>query len=75
MKLGQFVEPNSGIGHVGLVDGGEVIDLSQGEGAPRSVYDIYYSAGGDAGEAFDATVLRLAESAGAATDGVAHAHA
>ena len=65
MKLVQFVEPNSGIGHVGLVDGGEVIDLSQGEGGSRSVYDIYYSAGGDAGEAFEATVRRLAESAGA----------
>ena len=66
MKLVQFVEPQSGDGHVGLVDGGEVIDLSQGEGAPGSVYDIYYSAGGDAGDAFEATVRRLAESSGGA---------
>jgi len=66
MKLVQFVDPKSGDGHVGLVDGGEVIDLSQGEGDPRSVYDIYYSAGGDAGDAFEATIAQLAQSSGAA---------
>ncbi len=46
MKLLQFADPQSGA-HVGLVSGGEVVDLSQGSGAPRTLYEIYYNCGGD----------------------------
>ena len=46
MKLLQFIDPQDGQ-HLGLVDGDEVIDLSQGSGAPRSLYDVYYNGGGD----------------------------
>jgi len=46
MKLLQFIDPQDGQ-HLGLVDGDEVVDLSQGDGAPRSLYDVYYDGGGD----------------------------
>jgi fumarylacetoacetate (FAA) hydrolase family protein len=44
MKLLQFADPQP---RVGLVSGGEVIDLSQGPGAPRTLFEIYYDHGGD----------------------------
>ena len=46
MKLLQFVEPGDGM-HVGLVDGEQVLDLTGGAGAPRTIYEIYYDLGGD----------------------------
>ena len=46
MKLLQFIDPQDGQ-HLGLVDGDEVIDLSHGSGAPRSLYDVYYNGGCD----------------------------
>ncbi|MSR82296.1 MAG: hypothetical protein EXS58_05145 [Candidatus Latescibacteria bacterium] len=46
MKLLQFADSQSGA-HVGLVAGGEVVDLSQGSGAPRTLFEIYYNCGGD----------------------------
>ena len=46
MKLVQFIEPGDGM-HVGVVEGDEVLDLTSGEGAPRTVHEIYYDGGGD----------------------------
>ena len=49
MRLLQFRDPASDRPqHLGLVDGEEVIDLSEGDG-PGSVYELYYSGGGDTG--------------------------
>jgi 2-dehydro-3-deoxy-D-arabinonate dehydratase len=45
MKLLQFVDPKDGQ-HVGLVDGEQVIDLTQTAAAPVSLYEIYYKHGG-----------------------------
>jgi fumarylacetoacetate (FAA) hydrolase family protein len=50
MKLVQFVDPQDREGgglHVGLVQGKEIIDLTQAPPGPRTVYDLYYQAGGD----------------------------
>ena len=47
MRLVQFADPESGTQHLGLVEGEEVVDLSQGTGAPQSLHDLYYGAGGD----------------------------
>jgi len=47
MRLVQFADPASETQHLGLVEGEEVVDLSQGTGAPQSVHDLYYGAGGD----------------------------
>ena len=65
MKLVQFWDSAADGGRVGLVDGDEVVDLSQGDGAPRSVYDIYYGCGGDA-DGLEGAVNRVAEAAGSA---------
>ena len=46
MKLVQFIEPGDGL-HVGVVEGGEVLDLTSGEEAPRTVHQIYYDGKGD----------------------------
>lgn len=46
MKLLQFFDPKDG-GHVGLVDGDEVIDLTQCGPRPKSLYEIYYDHGGN----------------------------
>ena len=46
MKLLQFVEPASGKQHLGIVEGEDVVDLSDGDG-PSSVYEVYYDKGGD----------------------------
>ncbi len=46
MKLLQFADPQSGA-HVGLIAEGQVLDLSQGPGAPRTLFEIYYDCGGD----------------------------
>ena len=47
MRLLQFRDPASARPeHLGLVDGDEVIDLSEGDG-PGSVYELYYGRGGD----------------------------
>jgi hypothetical protein len=51
MKLLQFIDPASADSrhdprHLGLVEGDEVIDLTDG-GGPASVYDLYYGGGGD----------------------------
>ncbi len=62
MKLLQFIDAQDGQ-HLGLVDGDEVIDLSQGEGAPRSLYGVYYDGGGDE-VGLVAAVQRLKEAAG-----------
>jgi 2-dehydro-3-deoxy-D-arabinonate dehydratase len=59
MKLLQFIDPqDGGQVHVGLVDGEEVVDLTQTSEAPRSVYDIYYEQGGDE-VGLEAAVRRL----------------
>ena len=48
MKMLQFIDPqDQGLVHVGLIEGEEVIDLTQSPAAPRSLYDIYYGKGGD----------------------------
>ncbi len=47
MKLLQFFDPHNGGSHVGLVDGEEVVDLSQAGAAPDSIHAIYYRHGGD----------------------------
>ena len=48
MKLLQFIDPqDGGQVHVGLIEGEQVIDLTQTPAAPHSVYDIYYRQGGD----------------------------
>jgi 2-dehydro-3-deoxy-D-arabinonate dehydratase len=50
MKLLQFINPQdpvAGGAHVGLVEDGELIDLTRGPEAPRTIYDIYYGRGGD----------------------------
>ena len=47
MKLLQFFDPEDGVQHVGLVQGEGVIDLTHTAAAPHSIYDIYYSHGGD----------------------------
>jgi len=44
MKLVQFADPQP---RVGLISGGEVIDLSQGAGPPRTLFEVYYDCGGD----------------------------
>ncbi len=46
MKLVQFADLRDGQ-RVGLAVGGEVLDLTQAPGAPRSVWEIYYQCGGD----------------------------
>jgi hypothetical protein len=47
MKLLQFRDPDSTRSRrLGLVDGDEVIDLTDG-GGPGSVYELYYGGGGD----------------------------
>lgn len=47
MKLLQFVDPESTPTHrLGVVDGEEVLDLTDG-GGPASVYELYYGGGGD----------------------------
>lgn len=47
MRLVQFADPESATPHLGLIDGEEVVDLSQGTGGVQSLYDMYYGAGGD----------------------------
>ncbi len=47
MRLCQFRDPASDHpSHLGLIDGDDVIDLTEG-GGPDSVYALYYSHGGD----------------------------
>ena len=58
MKLLQFVEPGDGM-HVGLVDGEQVLDLTGGAGAPRTIYEIYYDLGGDERGLAAAVILPL----------------
>ena len=65
MKLVQFRDSAGDSGRVGLVDGAEVVDLSQGGGAPGSVYDIYYRCGGDT-DGLEAAVKRLVQAADSA---------
>lgn len=64
MKLLQFADPQSGM-HVGLVTGGEVLDLSQGPGAPHTLFEIYYDCGGNE-VGLVAAVGRLESAAGGA---------
>lgn len=45
MKLLQFFDPQDGQ-HVGLVDGDQVVDLTQTAAGPRSLHEIYYELGG-----------------------------
>lgn len=50
MKLIQFIDPQDPAfdgAHVGLIEGHELIDLTQGPSTPRTIYDIYYGLGGD----------------------------
>ncbi|MEW6751601.1 MAG: fumarylacetoacetate hydrolase family protein [Candidatus Latescibacterota bacterium] len=47
MRLLQFIDPDTGLQHLGLVRQDEVIDLSQGPGAPRSLHQVYYALGGN----------------------------
>ena len=67
MKLLQFIDPEDGAQHVGLVRGEGVIDLTQTPEAPHSIHDIYYGGGDEIGleaavekiEATAATARRL----------------
>ncbi len=67
MKLLQFIDPEDGVQHVGLVRGEGVIDLTQTPEAPHSIHDIYYGGGDEIGleaavekiEATAATARRL----------------
>ena len=67
MKLVQFVDPTEGnqSQHLGLVQGEEIIDLTQTADAPSSVYDIYYRAGGER-DGFETVVRRISSTAGRA---------
>ena len=48
MRLLQFIDPeDDGQVHVGLVEDGEVVDLSRSPDAPHSVFEVYYDRGGD----------------------------
>ena len=65
MKLVQFKDPASPrCQHLGLVEGDEVIDLSEADG-PESVYDLYYGRGGDS-DGFGAALGTAADAAGSA---------
>jgi 2-dehydro-3-deoxy-D-arabinonate dehydratase len=46
MRLLQFSDPSDGQ-HVGVVEGDQVVDLTQGGLKPRSVFELYYDMGGD----------------------------
>ncbi len=46
MKLLQFADPADGQ-HVGLVDGDDVVDLTQVSYQPRSIFELYYDRGGN----------------------------
>jgi 2-dehydro-3-deoxy-D-arabinonate dehydratase len=48
MRLVQFLDPASAHPrHLGVIDGDDVVDLTDA-GGPASVYDLYYGGGGDA---------------------------
>ncbi len=64
MKLLQFVDPRDGQ-HVGLVDGKQVVDLTQTAAGPRSVHEIYYGLGGSRTGLVEA-VRKLETAAGSA---------
>ncbi len=63
MRLLQFLLPEAGP-RVGLLDGADVIDLSAPAGAPRTLHEIYYGAGGSQ-VGLPAAVAALAERAAA----------
>jgi 2-dehydro-3-deoxy-D-arabinonate dehydratase len=46
MRLVQFLDPHDGP-HLGVIEGDEVADVTQGGLAPRSVFELYYDKGGD----------------------------
>ena len=65
MKLLQFREPNATRPErLGLVEGDQVIDLTEA-GGPGSIYELYYSGGGDE-DGFLAAVAAAAKKASAA---------
>lgn len=47
MRIAQFADPETGRQHVGLVQGEDVLDLTDADGSPTSVHEIYYQGGGD----------------------------
>ena len=65
MKLLQYYDPRDGGSHVGMVEGGEVVDLSRGGTGPDSIHAIYYGNGGDE-IGLEAAVERLAAASGGA---------
>ena len=68
MKLVQFIDPADGEDggqRLGVIEGGEVIDLTQGAAGARSVWDVYYRYGGDS-QGLEAAVEGLRGQLGAA---------
>ncbi len=59
MRLLQFADAADGQ-HVGVVEGDEVVDLTDGELKPRSVHELYYGMGGDSAGLVAATNRALA---------------
>jgi fumarylacetoacetate (FAA) hydrolase family protein len=47
MRLVQFLDPRTRVQHVGLIQDGEVIDLTQAPASPHSIHEIYYGLGGN----------------------------
>lgn len=65
MKLLQFFDPTSDHArHLGVIDGDDVIDLTDG-GGPSSVYELYYGRGGDVDGLGAALQSALAAASGA----------
>lgn len=64
MRLVQFVDPVDGE-HVGIIDGDDVVDLTQGRRNPRSVHELYYDLEGDRGGLTAAAQQALNEAEGA----------
>lgn len=60
MRLLQFIDKTAATPrHLGLVDGDDVLDLTQ-DGGPASIHELYYDRGGDA-EGFEVVLQRLVD--------------
>jgi hypothetical protein len=61
MKLLQYRDPSATrLARLGLVDGDEVIDLTDADG-PGSVYELYYGGGGDFSAAVEAAARKASD--------------
>ena len=61
MRLVQFLDPADGQ-HLGVIDRDVVIDVTQGDLRPRSVFELYYDMGGD-GTSLTAAATAAADAA------------